>query len=247
MNKKLTVVALLMTLALLPFTAGAQRLDRGYDLSHASTFVRKGTWMVGGSAKYSFNDLDNYSFASADRTSLIGYKLAVSPAFCYMRRDNLGIGMRLEYGRKMANVDTAGVNIAGIGLAVNEYHTISQDIKAKAILRNYIPIGDSKVFALVNETQISFGYGQSKIARRQDQGVIGTYQTNYNIALNICPGMMAFASEHLAVEFSINMLGLTYNDTRQVHNRVSKGSVGATSINFQINILSIGFGLYYYL
>ena len=59
--------------------------------------------------------------------------------------------------------------------------------------------------------------------------------------------MMAFASEHLAIEFSVNLLGLTFTDTRQIHNQVASGSVKTTSVNFKINVLSIGFGLYYYL
>ena len=43
------------------------------------------------------------------------------------------------------------------------------------------------------------------------------------------------------------MLGLMYSKNSQVHNQVSFGSTSATSVNFKINILSIGFGLYYYL
>ena len=130
--------------------------------------------MIGGTAKYSFNSMDNFSFTSADKVSSTNYDFIVSPAFCYMRKDNLGIGMRLEYGRNMASIDTAAVSIQGIGLALDDYQTISQDFRAKAILRNYIPIGDSKVFALVNETQLSFGFGQSKLTRRQDPEILDT-------------------------------------------------------------------------
>lgn len=246
MNRIFKILLMLSPL-LSPIAAGAQKRDRGFDLSQQSSFVSKGSWMIGGTAKYSFNSMDNFSFTSADKVSSTNYDFIVSPAFCYMRKDNLGIGMRLEYGRNMASIDTAAVSIQGIGLALDDYHTISQDFRAKAILRNYIPIGDSKVFALVNETQLSFGFGQSKLTRRQDPGILGTYQNSYSVGLNVCPGMMAFASEHLAIEFSVNLLGLTFTDTRQIHNQVASGSVKTTSVNFKINVLSIGFGLYYYL
>ena len=59
--------------------------------------------------------------------------------------------------------------------------------------------------------------------------------------------LVAFASEHLAVEFNVNMLGLSIENTDQTHNQVWKGNQHKTSVNFRVNVLSIGFGLYYYL
>ena len=241
------VIAAITVLMLGPLTARAQRYDRGYDMSHQSCFVKKGSWMVGGTANYSLHDMRDYSFLMIDEISSMGYDLVVSPAFCYMRRDNLGLGMRLEYSRNMSQIDTAGLSVAGMGISFEDYHTIKQQYTAKAILRNYIPLGDSKRFALVNETQLSLGWGQSKMAMRSGPGFDGSYATTSSIGINICPGMMAFADEHFAVEFSVNMLGLMYSKTSHVHNQVSFGSTSATSVNFKINILSIGFGLYYYL
>ena len=164
-----------------------------------------------------------------------------------MLKDNFGIGARLEYSRNMAKIDTAKVSIAGVDLALDRYHTIDHSIKTKAILRNYIPIGDQKVFALVTETQLSFGLGQSKVACKQDGGINGTYAQSYSVGLNVCPGFVAFASEKLAVELSVNMLGLNLSHTKQIHNQIYTGEADATSLNFKINVLSIGFGLYYFL
>lgn len=241
------VIAAIAVLMLAPLQARAQRYDRGYDMSHQSSFVKKGSWMVGGTANYSLHNLQDYSFLMLDNISSMGYELVASPAFCYMRKDNLGVGMRLEYSRNMSRIDTAAVSVAGMDLALEDYHSIKHRYTAKAILRNYIPLGDSKRFAMVNETQVSFGWGQSKMAVFSGPGYDGTYATTSSIGINICPGMMAFADEHFAIEFSVNMLGLMYSKTKQVHNQVSYGSTDATSVNFKINILSIGFGLYYYL
>ena len=231
----------------LPFQVHAQRYDRGYDFSHQSTFIKKGTWMIGGTAKYAIHNMDNYSFLVVDNVNSMGYNLMVSPAFCYMYKDNLGFGMRVEYDRNMTKINEASVDISGLAFSLDDYHSINQSFKTKAIMRNYIPIGDSKVFALVNETQISVGWGQSKIACRVDPGIKGTYAQTSSIGLNICPGMMAFASERLAVEFTVNMLGLQFSRTEQIHNQVITGHLNSTSVNFKINILSVGFGLYYYL
>ncbi len=241
--KYLSIVIFLI----IPLSLSAQKYDRGYDFSHQSTFLKKGTWMLGGSARYSIHDMDNYSFLMMNDVNSMGYNLLVSPAFCYMRKDNLGIGMRMEYGRNMTKIDDASAEIAGLEFSLDDYHSINHSFKTKAILRNYIPLGDSKIFALVNETQLSLGWGQSKIACRKDPGVKGTYSQTSSIGLNICPGMMAFATERLAIEFSVNMLGLQFSRTAQVHNQVFTGNMKSTSVNFKVNILSIGFGLYYYL
>ena len=246
MNKSLKAV-FTAVLVLWSFSASAQRHDRGYDMSNPVSFVGQGWWMIGGTADYSFHNMEDYSFAVVDRIDLLGYNLTVSPAFCYMLKDNFGIGARLEYSRNMAKIDTAKVSIAGVDLALDRYHTIDHSIKTKAILRNYIPIGDQKVFALVTETQLSFGLGQSKVACKQDGGINGTYAQSYSVGLNVCPGFVAFASEKLAVELSVNMLGLNLSHTKQIHNQIYTGEADATSLNFKINVLSLGFGLYYFL
>ena len=42
--------SLVLALGLLAFKAEAQRYDRGYDLSSRGDFLKKGTWMAGGTA-----------------------------------------------------------------------------------------------------------------------------------------------------------------------------------------------------
>jgi hypothetical protein len=59
--------------------------------------------------------------------------------------------------------------------------------------------------------------------------------------------MIAFINDHVAVEFNVGMLGLQYNNVNQTHNQIYNGSRDATQINFKVNILSLGFGLAYYL
>ena len=49
------------------------------------------------------------------------------------------------------------------------------------------------------------------------------------------------------VEISVNMLGLSILHLDQTHNQVFHGSRNTTSVNFRVNVLSVGVGLYYYL
>ena len=87
----------------------------------------------------------------------------------------------------------------------------------------------------------------SKIAGRMEEGYNGNYTDDRSIQVNFCPGIVGFANDHWAVDVNVNMLGLTLANMKQSQNQVEKGSLNVTKMSFQVNILAIGFGLYYYL
>ena len=203
--------------------------------------------MVGGKVGYSTHKNDSYRFLVIEDINSTGYRFTVSPMFCYMIRDNMGLGMRFGYGRNLLSVDSASINIENVGINVKDYFSLSHDFSAMAVYRNYIPLGSSKRFALFNEMQLAYGAGEAKIIDGHGTNIIGSYEKSHSLSLGINPGMIAFINDHLAVEFNVGMLGLQYNNVNQIHNQVSNGSRDATQINFKVNILSLGFGLAYYL
>ena len=226
--------------------AQAQRYDRGFDLN-STTFTKKGTWMIGGQVAYSTHKNEDYHFLIIEDINSTGYRFTVSPMFCYMVRDNMGLGMRFGYGRNLLKVDSANLSIDEIDINVKDYYTLSHDFSAMAIYRNYIPLGESKRFALFNETQLAYSTGQAKLIDGHGTSIVGTYEKSNSLSLGLNPGMVAFINDHVAVEVNVGMLGLQYTSVDQTHNQVYKGSRETTQINFKVNILSIGFGLAYYL
>ena len=52
-----------MMLLLGTLCAEAQHYDRGYEAEPSSPFLKKGTWMAGGSLRYSQHINDDYSLA----------------------------------------------------------------------------------------------------------------------------------------------------------------------------------------
>jgi len=227
-------------------SAQAQRYDRGFDLN-STTFTKKGTWMIGGQVAYSTHKNEDYHFLIIEDINSTGYRFTVSPMFCYMVRDNMGLGMRFGYGRNLLKVDSANLSIDEIDINVKDYYTLSHDFSAMAIYRNYIPLGESKRFALFNETQLAYSTGQAKLIDGHGTSIVGTYEKSNSLSLGLNPGMVAFINDHVAVEVNVGMLGLQYTSVDQTHNQVYKGSRETTQINFKVNILSIGFGLAYYL
>ena len=224
----------------------AQRYDRGFERS-STVFVGKGSWMVGGSVSYSTHKNDNYRFFVIEDINSNGYRFSLNPGFCYMVRDNMGVGLRFSYGRRLLKVATANISIDEIDINVKDYYSLSHDYSAMAIYRNYIPIGDSRRFALYSEMQVGFGGGQAKLLDGHKTGVTGTFEKSMSASIGVCPGMVAFINNHFAVELNVGMLGLKYTHVDQVHNQVYTGDRKTAQINFKVNILAIGFGLAYYL
>jgi hypothetical protein len=122
---------------------------------------------------------------------------------------------------------------------------LKHSYSAGAIWRQYIPLGANRRFALFNEIQLSMGASRSKFAT--DSPVRGTFSKSFDVGLGVNPGVVAFASNNMAVEVNVGMLGLQYNSVDQIHNQVYTGSREATQINFKVNVFSIGFGLAFYL
>jgi hypothetical protein len=203
--------------------------------------------MVGGKVGYSTHKNDNYRFLVIEDINSTGYRFTVSPMFCYMIRDNMGLGMRFGYGRNLLSIDSANINIESVGINVKDYFSLSHDFSAMAVYRNYIPLGTSKRFALFNEMQLTYGVGEAKIIDGHGTNIVGSFEKSHSLSLGINPGMIAFINDHVAVEFNVGMLGLQYNNVNQTHNQIYNGSRDATQINFKVNILSLGFGLAYYL
>jgi hypothetical protein len=236
-----------LILAFSSFHAEGQKLDRGIDLSSQPCFIRKGTWMIGGGASYMLHDNDNSRLLVFNGIKSTGYTLSVNPAFCYMVKDNMGLGIRVGYKRNMLQLDSAKMNFEDIDLSVSDYHKISHAFEIQGIGRYYIPVGSLKRIGLFNELQLAYSYGQGKVLDGHGNKVDASYETSNSLGINLSPGFMAFVTDKLAIDVSVNMLGLHFDWADQSHNRVSSGDRSVSLINFRVNLLAIGFSLYYYL
>lgn len=92
---------------------------------------------------------------------------------------------------------------------------------------------------------LTLGGGQSRFAA--DSPIRGTYETSFSGSIGVSPGLVAFATNNLAFEVNVGVMGLSYTRTRQVHNQVTVGKRTSSLMNFKVNILSIGLGVSFYL
>lgn len=229
-------------------TINQMRAERGLT-SKSNVFVPQGQWIFGGTASYSTHSNDNYNFLVVEGIRSDGYTFRVSPFIAYAVRDNMAVGARFVYSRSLLKLDNADIHLgeegSGVNLSFDYYYALEHSYSGVAVWRQYIPLGESKRFALFTEMQLSAGGSQSKFAA--DQPVKGTYQTGYHLGLGVVPGLVAFATNNMAIEVSVGVMGVEYSHTRQVHNQIRVGNRSSSNMNFKVNIFSIGLGFAFYL
>ena len=111
---------------------------------------------------------------------------------------------------------------------MNDYYALQQTFTSMIIVRQYIPIGQSKRFSLYGELQLEYGAMRSKFA--YDQPVTGTFSKGYNLGLGIVPGIVAWVTNDVAFEVSIGVVGLGYSKREQTHNQVYYGEVDSANL-----------------
>lgn len=214
----------------------------------SKVFVPKGQWIVGSSVSYSEHTENNYDFLVVEKINSDGYSFKLSPMFAYALKDNMALGGRFKYGRTLVRMDETQLNLDDeTSFDINNIYQLKHSYSAMAIFRNYIPLGDSKRFAVFSETQLEVGGSQSKVSNGKGEALTGTYSKSTDLGFGVSPGMVAFINNYTAVEVSIGVLGVNLSKTRQVTNQVETGEQSSTSANFKVNIFSIGLGIAFYL
>ena len=221
------------------------RAERGLT-SMSNQFVPRGQWIFGASASYSTHTNKDYTFLVIEDINSDGYTFKVTPLIAYAIRDNMATGVKFIYSRSLLRIDSGSIKLGSdIDLGVDFYNALQHNYSGAFIWRQYIPLGQNKRFALFNETSLTLGGGQSRFAA--DSPIRGTYETNFSASIGISPGLVAFATNNVAFEVNVGVMGLSYTRTRQVHNQVTVGKRTSSLMNFKVNILSIGLGISLYL
>lgn len=232
-------------------TAGAQaqRYDRGYEnLNSISTvFAPKGSFMLGGNLRYSHHSMDDYSVLVINGINSKGSTISASPSFLYMIKDNMGLGARFSYNRSHFDLESANLSVSEISMSVQDYFRLSQSYTGMILFRPYIPLGPGGRFSMFAELNLGASFSQSKNTVDISSVVKGSFVEKYKIFFGVNPGFAAFLTNHMAMELSLGMLGISYGWSDQIHNQVAQGSTDAAAASFMVNLASISLGLCYYL
>lgn len=140
---------LLYIICLLYIALGGYAQDTQKKLP-PKVFVPKGQWIAGSSVSYSEHTENNYDFLVFEKINSDGYSFKVSPMFAYALKDNMALGGRFKYGRTMVRMDETQLNLDDDNqFDINNVYQLKHSYSVMAIFRNYIPLGDSKRFAIL--------------------------------------------------------------------------------------------------
>lgn len=242
--RKYFIISLMLLLSVI--YAGAQNYDRGYETSSASPFMEKGSWMVGGTVRYSQHLNDDYNLLIINDINSKGYNVSLNPRLMYMFKDNMGVGLRFSYDRSMLDLSSANLSVAEITMNAKDCYQIQHQYSAHGVYRAYIPLGNSKRVAMFADLLFGGSYKQGKSFHAGGDYIVGTYTQKYALELGVEPGLVAFLSERLALEMNVGIFGLNYSWSDQLRNQVIGGHSDSTSAGFMVNLLSLGVGLSYY-
>lgn len=229
-------------------TDAERRRQRG--LTDVNTiFVPKGQWVFGGTASYSTHTNEGYHFLIIEGIGSQGYNFKISPMIGYALSNNMALGGRFIYSRTLLKINSADLEFGdeetGTEIRVRDFYALRSSYQIAAIWRQYIPLGQSKRFAFFNEMSLTGGGVEAKFAH--DAPVKGTYERGYTLSFGLSPGIVAFATNNMAIEVNVGVMGITYDHTKQTHNQVTVGKREMSMMNFKVNIFSIGLGVAFYL
>ncbi len=231
-------------------TPNEARKQRGFVSKEC--FVPKGQWIFGGTASYSAHRNQDYTFTLINDIDSEGYTVSVSPMIAYAPWKNMAVGVRFGYGRSLLALDNASLSVSDVDINVDMFHRLKHTYTGTLFWRPYIPLGTTNRFALFAEVQLSFSGGQSRVVAKTSevdgfQNYRGTYSRSFGASIGLQPGIVAFITNNAAVELSIGVLGIGFDRTSQVKNQIEEGETRSFDTNFKLNLLSVGFGMSFYL
>jgi hypothetical protein len=224
----------------------AEQYDRGYESVPTTQFVKKGSWLAGGTVRYSQHINDDYNLLVISNINSEGYNLSANAKGLYVFKDNLAAGLRISYDRGMLDLSSADLAVATIQMSAKDCYQINHKYSAYGVFRAYIPFNGVKRIALFADLMLGGSYKQGKSYNGSGAYFKGTYTQAYSLDLAVDPGIVAFLTDRVALEMNVGIFGVSYRWNNQLHNQISNGHMGSTSAGFMINLLSIGVGVSYY-
>ena len=219
-------------------------------------FVPKGTVSFGLTASYNSYDLGS----AADDA---GYKMflslldgvygnmtscGIAPAVSYFIADNTSVGLRFDYSKSVLGLGSASIALGDLmSLDINDVNYLKQSYSGSLTLRHYMSIADSRRLAIFLEGRGTLGYAQSMNYQREGDDKYGTYQDIYKASLSLVPGVVCFMMDNAAFEVSVGVLGFDTQKVKQVTNQVEYSEMKSSGANFKINLLSVNFGMSFYI
>lgn len=203
--------------------------------------------MAGASFSYLEYEADNYQWIVLEDLDLVGYSFKVSPTVAYFIRDNIAVGGRVGYSRTLTDLGKLSLSLGDdLNIDIDELHMKNHSFLTTAFVRTYLNLGNSKRFGLFNEMSVTYSYGQGNSTNQLRDEPKAVHETKNALNFGVTPGLVCFINDYIAVEASVDVLGLDFKWNKQTINQVEEASWRSSGANFKINLFSINLGMAFY-
>lgn len=218
------------------------RFDRGL---FNFLYIPKGEWALGFTASYGeINTEDMQIFSIIDDVNFNGKIYSLKPTVSYFFDHNQAIGVRLNYTKGSANINSLVMDIDDdLNLDIHNVGYSSQSYTMGLFYRYYVGLDKKGRFSVFNEVSLDFGSGSSRFKRYYSDELFDTRTTSTMANLNFSPGVCVFLQQQVAFNVSFGVFGLKLAKEKQKTNGVDDGSRFSSGANFKFNIFNISFGM----
>ena len=244
--KKTAIVLAAAALAILGPAAQAKTMNRGLG-NPKSVYIERGSWQLGIAGGY--NRFNAGGLNGAQGATFLGlvnkldgditFANASASAY-YFVANNISVGARLGFAKTGFNVDNASLLSQ---ISFSNTHADLMTLSGALAARAYLPLFNSKCFALFAEARLSGKMGYNKNYEQYEKGKTGTYADVYSVSLGLYPGICFFLTNNIAVELSLPLVEGGYEWNKQLTNDKAESAMGHAYGAFQPSILGLNLGI----
>lgn len=224
---------------------------QGNDGDKSSCYIPKGT--RGAGLSFSYNDYSigdnagyNALFSMIEDIKAASLSWSFSAMGTYFIKDDISVGLRLNYDRTSIDLESANLSLADLGLSLGNHYHLDHQYTLALATRYYTPLGRSGKLAYFTELRAKGGFAQGKTYMLNEGRKEGTFQTKYSAGIYAVPGVSLKVSDNVAVEACLEILGLDWQKTVQLTNQVDRSVMTEFGINYKVNLLSTELGIVLY-
>lgn len=218
------------------------RFDRGL---FNFLFIPKGQWHFALTASYGeFSSSDLRALDLLTDVDVSGHIFSIKPSVSYFIRNNVSVGVRLNYTRAKAGLGSLNLDFSDdISFNLSDIAYGSEEYSAAATCAQYIGITRGSRFGIFNEVELSFASGNSDFQRPYAGELKNTHTTYMQARLAFSPGVCVFVMKNVSFNVSFGVFGFYLRNEKQTVNGEALGNRFTSGANFKFNIFNINFGL----
>lgn len=227
----------------------AKRIDRGLGNPY-SVYIPQGTFSLGAAVGYNqYNAAGATSSAGATLLNVVtdvdgGVRVWNASANAYLFvADNMAVGLRLGYTNTQVDVNNANLMDA---LKLSNKHVVNSMFSGALAFRAYMPLFNSKIFALFAEARLTGGFGYGKDYAQTERGKEGTYSDLFQLSLGLYPGVSVFLADFVSLEVSLPLLEGGHEWNLQVKGQAHDSSLTHGFFNYKPNLLGLNLGVIFH-